>query len=273
MKKQKVGFLLLKIYLPILLIASVSVLTPYLLTTQINSLLEFIDIPFVNDGEGLLQVIIESIFLRIIFSILIFGLILVRYRKRNSSVLFNRGNVYLDIDIFYFHFALAKILGYKSISLVRMALALQYKVILKDTFETIFADKHHKEELEITAVIQNEDCVSDEVNLVLSDTYKVGVNQLPINKLGLTTVCIDSKAETGNRIYNPLFVKEIQNQTHYLSDRYKRVNIYSHTNTHHNKEIIESCFNKGGRGEFQEVYVYQYSPQFKKFNAMGVKVN
>lgn len=270
MKNPKVEFLLLKIYVPILLIVSVSVIIPYLLITSLSPILSYLEIPGVKDNAGLLQLILKSDFLQILTFLIILRFILIRFRKKKSGILFNEGNVYLDIP--YIYFFIAKILGYESISLVRIPIALQYKIILKDIFKIIIADKHDKKEESVTAMIQNENRESDEVNLVLSDTYKVEINQLPINKIDLITVCIDSKADIGNRIYNSLFVKEIQSQTHHLANEYKRVNIYSHTNTHHNKEIIESCFKKGGRGEFQAVYVYQYCPKSSKFQEQGIKV-
>lgn len=264
-------FLFKKVYLPLLIITCSSILIIYLLKTPASHVATSIHISFVKNTEEIIMLIKESKVFQTIVFIVITLVLLKFYRKRTSDNLFNNGDVYLDIS--HFHFYLAKVLGYKKISLVRIPIALQYKIIIKDIFKKNIAETHERKVKKVKVNIVNENFEEAEVNLILSDTYKVEYNQLPANKANLTMVSIDSKADkVGIRIYNPLFVEEIQHQMFRLSGKYKRINIFSHTNTHHNKEIIESCFKMGGRSQFQEVYVYQFDTKEAKFYVTPKKV-
>jgi hypothetical protein len=73
-------------------------------------------------------------------------------------------------------------LGYKKITLVRVPLYLQFKLLFKDIFDCVVSDTHPEETDEpkvITHHIENE---SNEVNFILSDTYQIHLGDLPDQK-------------------------------------------------------------------------------------------
>lgn len=68
---------------------------------------------------------------------LIFSLLIYIWRSKvNKEKIFNVGNQYGDFPFFIYKIA-AKFLGYGSVSLVRVPIYLQFKLILKDTFRIL----------------------------------------------------------------------------------------------------------------------------------------
>lgn len=85
---------------------------------------------------------------------------------------------------------------------------------------------------------------SDELNLILMDTYEITEDQIPLNKINLLTIIIQNGTDFGgHRFLNPEFVRMIREKTNLYSRTFKKVNIYSTTNTNHNEAIINKCVN------------------------------
>lgn len=98
----------------------------------------------------------------------------------------------------------------------------------------------------------------DELNLLLIDTYEIAEDQIPLNKINLPTVIIQNGNDfLGHRFFNPEFVKMIREKTNLYSRTFKKVNIFSTTNTNHNEAIISKCFKNGNRTGFENIIVYQ----------------
>lgn len=270
-KLKQYWMLLLKLYLPIFLIIALFLAILFLLGNPTIKAVRIGDIPFIKDNEGLAEWMEQSKWIFNLIAISISIAFLFGIRIFNAKRPFNKGNLYLDIK--YYHLKVARIMGYNNFSLARVPIDLHYKVILNETFKNIIAEEHDTKEKSTESKTLNDKNESNEVNLVLSDTYKVELEQIPERNQSLPTVCIDSKnTKRGIRIYNPKFVEEVQKAVSEMPKKYKRVNVFSHTNTQHNKEIIEKGFLKGGRGEFQTIYVYRYDTSNEKFNDLGVKV-
>lgn len=190
-------------------------------------------------------------------------IIFLSFRLRNKEKFFNTGSDYFDYHWAYFVIA-SRILGYKKVTLVRVPLYLQFKLLFKDIFDLTYSDTH-PEENDIPRVdTSHTEIASNEINLVLSDTYKINLDDLPFEKKGLPTVLIErTNGLSGVRTYNQKFVDVIREQTNKYRLQYERVNIFATTNTQHTKEMVLQCFKNGGRTGFKKIYVYEQGSDYK----------
>lgn len=141
---------------------------------------------------------------------------------------------------------------------------MQFKLLFKDIFDCIVSDTHPKETDEPNVVTRNSETESTEINLILSDTYQVHLDDLPFEKKRLPTVSIErTNGFSGVRTYNQRFADVIREQTNKYRLQYKRVNIFATTNTQHTKEIVLQCFKNSGRTGFGEIYVYEQNADYK----------
>ncbi|MED2974077.1 hypothetical protein P4361_17760 [Fictibacillus sp. B-59209] len=181
------------------------------------------------------------------------------WRKRaNTEKLFNTGNRYNDYPLVIYWIA-GKILGYGKVTLVRVPIYLQYKLLLADIFPNIIVDSNvENKEKAVSVIEKNMEQPFNELNLILVDTYEITEDQIPLNKLNLPTVIIQNGNDFGgHRCFNPEFVKMIREKTNLYSKTFKKVNIFSTTNTNHNEAIISKSFKNGNRTGFKNIAVYQ----------------
>src|SRR5690625_3816068 len=255
MTKQAKHFIFRKILFTIIVILCVPVILIIFLKSPFDEILSLINFGFINNIEAFLNLLNEHFFFQLFIYFILVFIFLRNYRKINDQALFNKGDIYLEIP--YFIFRIATYLGYKIITLVRLPIGLQYKIVISDLFEKTETENHIEKNNIIKIKVYNKESeLRDEVNLLLSDTYKVKENQIPLDKRNLRMIHIDSGVDKeGTRIYNSDFVAEIETQVHSLSKECKRINVFSHTNTHHNKSIIQGAFKKGGRDVLEELYV------------------
>lgn len=257
----KLFFLMKKIYFPLTFMV-VGEATIFYFTFINQKYIAHFDFLGIKDTESFINLNLGSI---IIFLILSTGF-LGKYRRNRAKIYFNQGDVYLDMSKFYFWFA-AKMIGYKKMTLVRVPLHLQFELILEPIFTCYITDEHENSSDEVNIKYLNKDKNNNkEINLALSDTYKVKLDELPKSKRDITTIFIENGEKfNGIRTYNINFVQAIKKHVHKLSKKYKKVNLFAHTNTQHNKKIIESSFKMGGRSGFEKVSIYKYLPDSQTF--------
>lgn len=145
--------------------------------------------------------------------------VLSKVRKANKEKLFNTKNVYHDYP-YLWYWICAKILGYVKCNLKRIPIDLQFKLILEDTFfecdvgtEYVYP-KIENEQIEIRK--RNWLMSSQEINLVLADTYPIEKYQLPNTKSGLPTLEIIRKRLDKSRYYSPQFDSKIVDEVRNL---------------------------------------------------------
>lgn len=258
-KERLLNFMRKKIYLQFVIIFA-PILVSLLLPSQellyailggnwleIDSLKSFMN--FITQNEKIASIILGS-FLSIILLIIL--------RKSNKEKLINSGNDYFHMSYYYFFIA-SKVLGFGKVTLIRVPIQLQYKLVINDTFNETIVDTNVTEKIEDVKVLYlNIDNPSNEINFILSDTYITKLNEIPQSKLDLPTVIIERAAEfNGIRTINPKFIEEVRKQTNVYRNHYDQINIFATTNTNHNKAIFEQCFKNGNRTGFKKVVVYE----------------
>lgn len=196
--------------------------------------------------------------LSIISGLMISLIILWALRKSNKDKVFNSGDNYGKYPYVLYYIA-SKVLGYGFVTLVRVPIYLQFRLVIKDLFDNVKVDENTSEKSQpITVAKKNMEQVSDEINLILNDTYPILEEQIPSAKRILPTIDITNGTElNGIRTYNIQFIDEVRKQTNELSHNYSKINVFATTNTKHNKAIIESCFKNARRTGFKELTVFQ----------------
>jgi len=204
----------------------------------------------------------------------ILGTILIYYaiKRANKNKLFNTGAKYNDYPLWIYWVA-ARILGYVKVSLIRVPIYLQYQLLFKDFFpQVVVDDEVERREQAIEIIKRNMDEVSNEINLVLIDSYEIKEEEIPFDKVHLPTIIIRSGNQIdSNRSINPEFIKEVRKVTNIYCRTYSQLNVFSTTNTNHNKTIVNKCFKNGSRTGFVNIIVYQASRTNYVFNE-GYKV-
>jgi len=165
-------------------------------------------------------------------------------RKSNEDKILFNGNIYHDYPYIWFWFC-SKILGYNSCNLILVPIAMQYKLVIRGTFEKY--------------PIPEESFPEKDMNVVVKYDNKDAENANEINLI-TTFISFSGKLSSGigyfSRIYNIKFVKEICKEARALPEK-AIVNIYSTTNPRHNYEIAKQAFSLANRGNIKELYIYQ----------------
>jgi len=204
--------------------------------------------PFNDRGISLTAGIIISI------------LLLIYFRRINKSKFFNTGNKYGNYPLFIYYVA-SKVFGFGCVNLVRIPIYLQFHLVIKEVFECIEVDQNTEvvgEKIKLQSMNMNEN--SEELNLILEDTYEITKEQIPVSKQGDPTIIISNGNEfNGVRTFNQKFVDEVRKQTNSYSKKFNYINIFATTNSKHNKIIIESSFKNAGRTGFKNLVVFQYN--------------
>lgn len=190
-------------------------------------------------------------------------------RKSNEDKILFNGNIYHNYPYFWFWFC-SKILGYNSCNLILVPIAMQYKLVIRGTFEKYQIPEESFPEHDINVVVKYDNMDAEnfnEINLILEDTYPIDKNQIPELEKSLRTINIKhDRKDDVSRIYNTKFVKEICKVVRSLPEN-SIVNIYSTTNPRHNYEIAKQAFCLANRSNIKELYIYQQETgNTRKFN-------
>ena len=198
----------------------------------------------------------------IVIGFFLAGAVLLYFRKLNREAMLNRGNCYHQY-YYWWYWICAKILGYKECCLVLVPIPMQYKLLIRDTFDlcNIGNIEYPEKSFDVTVDKYNfkPEEGNNEINLILTDTYPIMLDQIPIDKRAIPTLEIkQERIGDYTRVYNRDFVDIINNDVRALPDM-TTVNIFATTNPKHNYEIIQGVFKQANRGNIKSLYVYHQS--------------
>lgn len=200
-----------------------------------------------------------------------FVALLVKIRKLNKEAVFNKGNSYKKYW-YGWYWICSKILGYSECNLIQVPIYMQFKLILNDTFEKYNYGMFPEKRNDLISVQKtNFTHSTNEVNIMISDTYPLSTNQLPIIKEKLPTILI-SRDNIGdfNRYNSPELIQYVVNEVRNLPYTTKKVNVYATTNPLNTFNIVSNAFKLGGRENLDEVRVFQQEKEGRrKFKEKG----
>lgn len=190
--------------------------------------------------------------------IFLFVLALFIIRKWNKNYMFNKGDAYKNYPYFWYWMC-AKILGYTECNLILVPIYLQFKLVIRDTFSKYYCGELEKKQNDIVSVTKkNFSNVSDELNMIIADTYPLQENQMPRGKRLKPTIIISrDNAVDHNRYNSPELVQKVVNEVRNLPPSIKKVNVYATTNPQNTMKIAQDAFKLGERGNLDLITVFQ----------------
>ena len=202
-------------------------------------------------------------------SVVLFFAVLIGIRKLNQGFIMNRKRVYHDYCYAWYWFC-AKILGIKSCDLVLVPIHMQFKLVIRATFqeypldETEYPVVENESDSKVSETNQEEP--TRELNLVLEDTYAIEVRQIPKSKQGYRTIKISRNSGADNsRHFSQKYIRGL--------NRKASVNVYATTNPMNTKHIAKRAFGLGERGNVEHLYVFQQGKDGRRrFEEKGRKV-
>ena len=185
-------------------------------------------------------------------------LAVVAVRKWNKEYMFNKGDEYKNYPYFWYWIC-AKLLGYSECNLILVPIYMQFKLVLRDTFCRYYCGELDKKTDDIISMQKtNSKDTSNEINIIISDTYPIQEGQIPIGKRSKPTIHISRDNETDhNRYDSPDLVRNVVNEVRNLPANIKKINIYATTNPYNTKKIVQNAFKLGERSGIDLIIVFQ----------------
>lgn len=211
-----------------------------------------------------------------IASIIFFCVLLAACRKLNNETVMNSIRVYHDYS-YAWYWICAKVLNIKKCDLVLVPIYMQFKLVINATFADYpLCDNDYPiidDEPDCKITTFNADSKSNEINLVLEDTYEINQQQLPESKRNMVTIKISrNDGKSYERHYSEKFTGEIINQVRSL-DKIEVMNVFATTNPMNTKDIAKRVFGLGNRGNIEHLYVFQQNSKGQRqFIDKGYKI-
>lgn len=201
--------------------------------------------------------------------------LLVSIRKFNENHVMNRRIEPHDYCFFWYFFC-AKVLGIKKCNLVHVPIHMQFKLVIRGTFEEYpLVDEEFPvskvDECRVSKV--NSDTSKGEINIILEDTYIIEDCQIPESKKDLFSLRI-SRNDGKNKVrhYSENFVQEVTNALGEF-ERIPIANVYATTNPKNTYQIARRVFAIKGRGNIDRLYVFQQHGEGQRgFEPRGHKI-
>ena len=209
-------------------------------------------------------------------SVVLFFAVLIGIRKFNQGFVMNRKRVYHDYCYAWYWFC-AKILGIKSCDLVLVPIHMQFKLVIRATFQEYPLDETDypvvEKESDSKVSETNQEEPTREINLVLEDTYAIEVRQIPKSKQGYRTIKISRNSGADNsRHFSQKYIEAIIKCVRGLKGKVS-VNVFATTNPMNTKHIAKRAFGLGERGNVEHLYVFQQGKDGRRrFEEKGRKV-
>ena len=169
------------------------------------------------------------------------------------------------------------ILNYRKISLTRVPIPVQFKLVLENIFKEYEFNEGITEKEEGTDTVSAQrfqaDPFTSTINLALADTYPLNWKRLlPASALNLTTLVIDRVGQKGVRYYSKDFVNTISESVHGLPDNVVEINIFATINAAHVFHIAREVFQTGARDGIKRIRVYEQTKGIWVFEGKNVEI-
>ena len=169
------------------------------------------------------------------------------------------------------------ILNYQTISLIRVPIPVQFKLVWRGIFKKYeYMDNITEKEKgtdKIDRTFFNDEPITDTVNLVLADTYPLEWKEkLPESVLNYTTIVIDRLSEKGVRYYSRDFVDMITRTVHEMPRSVKEINFFATINAAHVYHIVNETFKTGGRDGMRRIRIYQQTSGLWVFEGKNIEI-
>ena len=211
-----------------------------------------------------------------LFPIFLFSLLLYFIHRWNSNYVMNSIQLYHDYP-YWWYFLCSKILGIKRCSLVLVPIHIQFKLVIRGTFnEYPFDEKSFPviaDEANSKIIKERFDGDLTEINIIIEDTYQIMDYQIPKSKNKIATIRISRNDGTDkSRHYSPKLIEAVNNAVRECPQNFI-ANVFATTNPMNTLYIAKSAFALGERGNIKHLYVFQQGKDGKReFEDVGYKI-
>lgn len=245
----------------------------FLLPSLLNVSKEVVKQPELTASQNLIDYIFYFVWNKgnIAIGIFLFVVTLFIMRRWNKNNMFNKGDDYKNYP-YCWYWICAKFLGYTECNLILVPIYLQFKLVIRDTFSKYYCGELEKKDNDIVSVNRlNISNISDELNMIIADTYPLQENQIPRDKRLKPTIIISRDNDVDHNRYNsPELVEKVVNEVRNLPSSIKKINIYATTNPHNTMKIAQDAFKLGGRSSLDLITVFQQKRTgIRKFEQAG----
>lgn len=208
-------------------------------------------------------------------SIVVIIVILYAIRRSNKDTVLNSDNNTYHNHVYVEYFVCRYLLGYSKCNLKLVPISMQYKLVINNLFpECIYNEGIHEAKDEVVKIIKkNAEIYTSTVNLIISDTYKITIGQLPCTVLNLTTIEIDRSSDDHMRYDSEELLKSVISVVRGFPDNVVEVNIFATTNPTNTYKIAKEAFATGGRDNIKHIYVFeQEKTNARNYASKGIKI-
>lgn len=185
--------------------------------------------------------------------------------RLNATKMLNRGSRYHEHSLLYYWLS-AYILGYRKCNLIRVPIADQFKLVMKDWFDTIETGSVYKSGAEDEVQITKPASFAGTINLCIEDTYSIRETELPtkVSAYPIVKVSRYRKENHGVRTDSKPLVDAVTQVMRSLPAEVHTVNVFATTNVKNTVAIAEQAFKLGGRDNIEHLYVFKQNHASKQ---------
>lgn len=232
----------------------------FLLPSLLNVSKEAVKQPELTASQKLTDYIFYYVWNKgnIAIGIFLFVVTLFFMRRWNKNNMFNKGDEYKNYP-YCWYWICSNLLGYTECNLILVPIYMQFKLVIRDTFSKYYCGELEKKDNDVVSVKRlNSSNISDELNMIIADTYPLHENQIPRDKRLKPTIIISRDNDVDHNRYNsPELVQKVVNEVRNLPSSIKKVNIYATTNPHNTMKIAQDAFKLGERSSLDLITVFQ----------------
>lgn len=197
-------------------------------------------------------------------------------RNCNKGSILNSDNNIYHYHSFTGYWICRYLLGYKKCNLKLVPIPMQFKLVVNGIFPEFIVDKgiHSATENEIVKVREPQNQkYTTKVNLAISDTYKVRIDQIPSSVNSYTLIEIDRSSDDHTRYNSEKLVATVVSTVRNLPQTVAEINVFATTNPENTYNIANEAFATGDRDNIQHLYVFsQESRGNRNFKEKGYKI-
>lgn len=203
-------------------------------------------------------------------------IVTMRIRRCNKGIILNPNNNIYHNHSFVGYCVCRYLLGYTICSLKLVPIPMQFKLVVNGIFPKFIVDKGIHSDLENEKVRirkpENQK-YTIKINMIISDTYQVRLDQLPCSVNAYTNVEIDRSSADHTRYNSEKLVSAVISTVRNLPETVSEINVFATTNPANTYNIANEAFATGDRDSIRHLYVFsQGSTGNRNFKEKGVKI-
>ena len=195
-------------------------------------------------------------------------------RRVNKEAVINPDNNIYHEHAYFSYYICSKFLGYKKCRLKGVPIPIQVKLVVNGVFEDFIINEGiHTAPEKDKAKVKLPKTYTSTVNIIICDTYKATLKQLPGSVLQFSTVEIDRSSDDHTRYDSEELIKSVISTIRNLPKTVTELNVFMTTNPKNTYRIAKEAFAIAGRDRIKHIYVFsQEKEEPRNYESKGLKI-